>query len=288
MKNILYTALILFTAISCTNEDEGIRPADISNVGSDSLPGQISLHWDMPDSTSIHYVEVSYYDHLKQKTVVHLSSTDTMLISNTRNKYGLYKFQLTPYSINRTPGNTIEHEGMSGHTPITENFLSEEEFSFTEDLIEGNSIQDGTNPPINLFDGDESTMYHSIWRGTPPYPAWLSFDLQEEITAFKLNWGPRTDNSNGKPTDIDLFGSTDGENWFLIINLTKEKDGLPVTTTDWFRSPTYKSSQPFRYLKLSVNDTEGSPAKKFWSMSELEIYKVNLEVINPEDPNYEE
>ncbi|MFV0505281.1 MAG: discoidin domain-containing protein, partial [Bacteroidales bacterium] len=271
------------------NEDGGITPPDISNVRSDSLPGQIVLRWDMPsDSGVIYYTKVSYYDHAKQKNVVNLSSCDSLLVDNTLNKYGEYNFVLTPYSHTDTPGNSTEYAGVSGHAPITEEFLDEEKLNFTEEHVEGNSIQDGNmNPPMNLFDGDESTIYHSRWRGTPPKPAWLKFDLQQEIKAFKINWGPRTDNSNGKPSDVDLFGSVDGEEWFLIVNLTKEKDGLPVTQKDWFRSPMYKATKAFKYLKLSVNDTDGNDNKGFWSMSELEIYKVNLKIINPEAPDSE-
>ncbi len=285
MHKILYIITIQLLFVAC-NEKEVVDdvPSNINNVRSDSLPGQIVLRWDMPsNSETIHYIEVSYFDYLKQKNVVNLSSCDTLLIDKTRNKYGNYKFKLTPYSITRTPGETVEYEGVSGHAPVQEIILGEEKLIITEEQIDGNSIMDNNaQPPINLFDGDQSTIYHSIWSGTPPYPAWLSFNLKENISAFKINWGPRTDNSNGKPTDVDLMGSLNGSDWFLIVNLTKAKDGLPVTTKDWFRSPIYRSSKPFTYLKLSVNDTDGSPANKFWSMSELEIYKINTQIINPE------
>ncbi len=274
--------IAFWVMVSCEkDENQGVPPADIDNVGSDSLPGQIVLRWDMPiDSSNIHYVEVRYFDPRLEKEVLKLSSCDSLLVDKTLNKYGKYTFKLTPYSFTRTPGNSLEHEGISGHAPIQEIFLSEEKLSFQEDQITGNSIQDGGNAPINLFDGDDQTIYHARWRAPVPDVAWLDFDLQEEIKAFKINWFPRTTHAEGKPIDVDLMGSLDGQDWFLIVNLTKEKDGLPDTKTDWFRSPTYKSAKPFKYLRYAVNKTNKN--HKFWHMSEMEIYKVETEIINPE------
>ncbi|MGQ7870962.1 discoidin domain-containing protein [Sunxiuqinia sp. sy24] len=289
MKKLLYILIVPFFFIACEkNETINVIPPDISNIRSDSLPGQIVLRWDMPaDTQSIHYIEVSYFDHRKQKSVINLSSGDSLLVDNTRHKYGAYQFKLTPYSFTRTPGNLQEYTGISGHAPIQETFLSQEKLSFTEAQITGNSIMDGgKNPPINLFDENDGTIYHARWSSEVPDIAWLDFDLQEEIKDFKINWFPRTNQDMSKPTDVDLMGSTDGENWFLIINLTKEKDGLPTTRTDWFRSPIYKSSQPFRYLRYAVNKT--NQGHKFWTMSEMEIYKVNLQIVNPESPDYDE
>ncbi len=290
MKNIVFILIALGVVISCEkDENQGVAPADIDNVRSDSLPGQIVLRWDMPsDTASIHYTEIAYFDHRLEKNVINLSSCDSLLIDETRHKYGNYKFKLTPYSFTRTPGNSLEHEAISGHAPIQETFLSEEKLRFQEDQITGNSIQDGgSNPPINLFDGDDGTIYHSRWRDPVPDVSWLSFDLKEEIKAFKINWFPRTTHAEGKPTDVDLMGSVDGENWFLIVNLTKEKDNLPVSKTDWFRSPTYyKSPVPFRHLKYSVNKTNKN--HKFWHMSEMEIFKVELQIVDFEDPDHEE
>ncbi len=289
MKKLLYILIVPLFFIACEKDEPiSIVPSDISNVRSDSLPGQIILRWDMPsDTQSIHYIEVSYFDHRLEKKVINLSSCDSLLVDKTRNKYGDYEFELTPYSITRTSGTSFQHKAISGHAPIKEIYLSEEEIIIEESQIEANSLQDNNNnPPTNLFDDNENTIYHSRWRKPIPDIAWLSFDLKKEIKAFKINWGPRTNNVQGKPVDVDLYGSIDGEDWFLIINLTKEKDGLPDTTTDWFRSPMYKSNQPFRHLKYSVNKTNNN--SKWWNMSEMEIFKVELEVINPEAPDYEE
>lgn len=64
-------------------------------------------------------------------------------------------------------------------------------------------------------------------------------NLKEEITgSYKFYYAPRNNGSN-KPTDFDLMGSTDGTNWFLIRNFTKDADGLPVTSTGTFTSEIY-------------------------------------------------
>ncbi len=290
MKNtIVIIAVCLLALISCEkDENTGILPSDIGNVRSDSLPGQIFLSWDMPADSSIYYVEVRYFDHRLKKEVVNLSSVDTLLIDQTRNKYGDYQFKLTPYSHTRTAGNSIEYKGVSGKAPIQETVVLEEELKFEADQITGNSLQDGgKNPPINLFDGDDKTIYHSRWQAPVPDIAWLSFDLKEEIEALKINWYPRTTHGEGKPVNVDLMGSLDGENWFLIVNLTKEKDDLPTGKTEWFKSPTYyKAPSSFRYLKYVVNET--NTGTKFWHMSEMNLYKVELDIVDFEAPDTKE
>ncbi|MFV0553889.1 MAG: discoidin domain-containing protein [Mangrovibacterium sp.] len=293
MKKLLYVlmASCSIAFVACEQDDvPEVVPAEISNVRSDALPGQIVVRWDMPeDDETIHYIKVGYYDHRKQKNVINLSSCDSLLVDNTRLKYGDYEFSLTPYSHTETMGATLQHAGKSGAAPSTEIILDEEKFTITEEQLESNSIQSDTQAPIMLFDGDTGTIYHSKYGSSAPYPAYISIDLKEEISLFKINWGPRTNNSNGKPSDVDLFGSTDGVNWELIVNLTKEADELPNTTSDWYYSPILRSSKPFSYLKLSVNAAvTGSNVQEypFWSMSELQIFKVNTEIIDPESPTY--
>ncbi|TKG89864.1 discoidin domain-containing protein [Puteibacter caeruleilacunae] len=288
LKYIFLAISLMFAGVSCDSDDEaGIVPSDISNVHSDANPGQIVLRWDMPSGESnIHYVEVDYFDHRLKKNVKNLSSCDSLLIDNTRKKYGDYEFKLTPVSFTQTPGNTLDYNGMSGPAPKTVTVVGEQEIEFGEGQIVANSIS-GSSGPYLMFDNDESTIYHSAWRGGPKIEdAYIDFDLGEEISAFKINWLPRTNRSEAKVVDLDLLGSTDGENWFLIKNLTKEADKLPVDMKTWYKSPVIFADQPFSKLRYQVKKTNKN--NQFWHMSEMEIFKVELDVIDPESPDFKE
>ena len=91
----------------------------------------------------------------------------------------------------------------------------------------------------------------------------MQVNLKEEITgSYKFYYAPRNNGSN-KPTDFDLMGSTDGTNWFLIRNFTKDADGLPVTSTGTFTSEIYDAPQPFSQIRMVVNATNTSSI--FWT-----------------------
>ena len=289
MKNIILAIVALLITVSCDkNDDTSILPPDISNVRSKALPGQILLKWDMPEDTlNIHYIQVNYYDHRLKKNVINLSSCDSLLIDKTRNKYGDYEFNLTPYSFTQTAGKTIIFKGKSGPAPVQTTVIGETKVVFNKDQLHANN-QAGDNGPEKMFDKDQSTIYHSVWRGGPDIlDAYVDFDLMESIMAFKINWLGRTNRAEGKVVDLDLWGSADnGETWFLIKNLTKEADNLPVTQTDWYYSPIIYAEKPFSKLRYQVKKTNKN--HQFWHMSEMEIIKVELEVIDPESPDYED
>ena len=283
----MFFTFALLCLISCSKDDEvSITPPDISNVTSEALLGQIKLNWDMPENTdNLHYVQVSYYDHRKKKNVVNLSTTNFLLIDDTRQKYGDYDFTLTPFSETKTSGNTLKHTGVSGPAPKKVSVKDIEKLEFTADDIEANSVsKPGAVDAINMFDGDDNTIYHSVWWPSPKLEdAWINFDLREELKAFKINWLPQKNKVEAKLVDVDLLGSTDGSNWFLIVNLTKEKDDLPTDKTTWYRSPVIYAPQSFSHLRIEVNKTNKND--KFWTMSEMEIHKVILEEIDPEAPD---
>ena len=95
--------------------------------------------------------------------------------------------------------------------------------------------------------------------------------LQENPDAKAVLTGGHGSN---KPTDFDLMGSTDGTNWFLIRNFTKDADGLPVTSTGTFTSEIYDAPQPFSQIRMVVNATNTSSI--FWTMSEFKFYSVSV------------
>ena len=66
---------------------------DAKTVQPEALPGQIKLKWQAP-AGDFAYLQIKYYDPLQKKDVYKIASKGTteMLISNTRARYGAYKF----------------------------------------------------------------------------------------------------------------------------------------------------------------------------------------------------
>lgn len=267
--------LVFFTA-SCDNSNESITPDDISDVSALPGPGYINLKWVKPEGDNILYTKVEYFDHLEQRLMWRLSTTDTIRIPNTRAKYGEYEFFLQTYSKTEDKNSNIHLIKMaSGIAPATEIAT---QLTLDGDQLSTNAQEPSEGPIKNLVDGDIKTYFHSTWSGTPPAkPHWIQISLSKELNVFRFQYAPRN-NANNKPTDFDLFGSLDGKDWVLIKNFTKDADKLPTTSTDEFKSETIHADKPFKFLKLSVNETNSGSV--FWTMSEFRLY--DIKVIDPE------
>ena len=104
-KNIFLLAvtLLLIGFASCSDEDtKPIIPSDVIDLSADTQdkPGYIVLRWATPDDNTIRYIKVSYYDYLLEQDVVRLASVyaDSVLIPDTRKKFGEYEFKVQSYS----------------------------------------------------------------------------------------------------------------------------------------------------------------------------------------------
>lgn len=282
MKSIYKLALLLvlgFASASCSNSDEGIKPDDISDISGISGPGYINLKWVKPEGDNILYTRVEYFDHLEQRLMWRLSTTDTIRIPNTRAKYGEYEFSLQTYSKTEDKNSNIHTIKMkSGKAPATEIATP---LTLESEQLSTNAQEPSEGHIKNLVDGDVKTYFHSTWSGTPPAkPHWIQINLAKELESFRFQYAPRN-NGNNKPTDFDLLGSMDGKEWTLIKNFTKEADKLPTGSTEEYKSPTIKSEKPFKFLRLSVNKTNSGSV--FWTMSEFRLY--DIKIVDPEAEN---
>lgn len=276
---IFFILLIIFSFVNCKNEDE-IVPANIYDISVSSEPGYITLHWKIPeDSLSIQYIKVTYYDPLLKKDVLRTGSiySDTMHIPNTRKKYGEYTFKIQPISHTDTGGDIHEISITSEIAPATfiDNILTISELS-------SNAQEPSEGPIANLIDGNLGNFFHSRWSDpVPPSPHWFQGKLSAQVAGnYKIFYGNRSNGSN-KPTDFDLMGSTDGEEWFLIKNFTKEKDNLNVASSGTWTSTMHEATRVFNYVRFVVNQTNTGTV--FFTMSEFRIYSITK--VDPEDPN---
>lgn len=277
---VIVTFILGISATSCSEDEKEILPSSISNIQTLERPGGIFLQWDMPTDKSIAYVAATYQDPLLKKNVKHLSSCDTLLLPNTRQKYGDYLITLTPYSISDTPGKTIQVSAKSGKATAT--YISKQ-LTLKEVDLSSNAPEKTEGPIKNLIDGSTDTFFHTSWSEDIPGPHWLQIHLPKSIEGyFRFYYAPRKNGAN-KPTKFDLMGSSNGTDWFLLKKFTKDADNLPVTSTDAYNSPNLETKQAFSYLRIIV--TETNTGSVYWTMSKFKFFSVT--VIDPEAPDIE-
>ena len=67
---------------------------------------------------------------------------------------------------------------------------------------------------VNLVDGDESTIWHTIYSITlAKYPHWVDFDASETKLMKGFTLLPRQDTGYGRIRDYEIYVSNDGKNW---------------------------------------------------------------------------
>lgn len=286
MKRIMFKyhiGLLLFgvaLATASCSDDYAVIPVEITNLTAESTPGRIVLRWDTPEESNIRYVEVNYYDPLQKKDVMRTASiyADSIEIPDTRKKYGEYTFKVQTVSATGDKGAIQTITQTSEAAPIT---TVSTQIALTAADLSTNAQEPSEGPIANLLDGNTSTFFHTAWSVTIAAPHWLQVNLKQEITgSYSFYYAPRN-NANNKPTNFDLMGSMDGEDWFLIKNFTKEKDGLPVTSTGTFTSGVYQVETPFNQIRIVVKET--NTGSIFWTMSEFKFYQVSVKDPEAED-----
>ena len=126
------------------------------------------------------------------------------------------------------------------------------------------SFQNGEGTPSNVFDGDETTFWHSRYSPEKTeLPQWISVDMatQQKIKAVLLT--PRADGSNGRIGDYELYLSDDPDNF-----------GAPVVTGTLASEGTQQridlpAPQSARYLKIVVKSERSG--QSLATLAELNI-----------------
>ena len=268
----------------CNDKGEKIVPAALTglSIASDS-PGTITIRWSLPNNVeSIRYIRVDYYDPRLKKDVLKTASvySDSMVINDTRLKYGEYTFKVHTVSPSGEAGNVQELKIVS--LPAEPTYIATI-VPLTAGSFSTGMQSTAEGPVGNLADDAGTTYFHSDYSGSrPPAPHWFQVNLGTDISSgyFRF-WYQNRANANNKPTDFDLLGSTDAQSWFLIRNFTLEADGLNVANGGQWTSGNYAVPQPFRYLRFSVNQTNNNT--DFFTMAVFKFYTVVL--IDPEAPD---
>lgn len=285
-KNIFLLVIILFMIgfAGCSEDDtKAIVPSDVIDLSADTQnkPGYIVLRWVTPDDNTIRYIKVSYYDYLLEQDVVRLASVyaDSVLIPDTRKKFGEYEFKVQSYSETGNPGNVQTIKAISEPAAVQVVFGESKQLALTEEQLSTNAQEASEGPIMNLIDGNTGSYFHTAWSGNvPPSPHWFQIDTKKDITYFKYESIAR--NGNNIPDDVDIMGSNDGINFELIENLTKAKNGMSMGTTPYTSPIMGDNSKSYRYIRYSVNHT--NTGSVFFSMAEFKLFEVAASVVDPE------
>lgn len=287
MKKYIYlwaVTLLVMGFAGCSDEDtKPVIPSDVIDLTADTQgkPGYMVLRWVTPDDNTIRYIKVSYYDHLMKQDVVRLASiyADSVLIPDTRRKFGEYEFKVQSYSATGDAGTVQTIKAVSEPAPVQVVFGESRQIALTADQLSTNAQEVSEGPIANLIDGNTGSFFHSSWSGTPPpSPHWFQVDTKKEITYFKYESIAR--NGNNIPDDVDIMGSNDGVNFELIENLTRSKNGMPMSTTPYTSPIMGDNSKAYRYIRYSVNHTNSGSV--FFSMAEFKLFEVAASVVDPE------
>ncbi len=292
MKKIYYLIALITTIAfsSCSSDDVApITPSNISNVRSSELPGQIKLNWDLPADKNLEYVQITYFDHLQKKEMMRLASvySDSIIIPNTRKKYGDYNFTLQTYSSTDTPGEALKFTAQSGPAPSTISVIDVKPLVLkAEDLF--TDSQEPTEGPIaNLIDGNTSTFFHARWSGSPgPMPHYVVVRLPKKVNGLRFSYTTRNAAAAGNhPKEINVYMSKefDGETYDVSnISFVKKFDQLPNGAAKSFTSDDLVLDDEYQYIWFEVLATHG--ATKYFALSELSVNEVILQVVDPEAP----
>lgn len=288
MKKIyqfLAIGLLGVCAASCSDDETNITPAEITGLRAESTPGRIVLRWNKPtaeEAATIEYVQVNYYDHRSKMDNKRLASTfaDSIDIPDTRKRYGDYTF--TVKTVSPSGAFSAEQEISFKSEAAPKTWKNPSQYPLAASMFSTNAQESSEGHISNLVDYENTasdSFFHTDWHGIYPGPHTMTIEFPETIDkAFYFYYTPR--NGNNRPTDFDLMGSMTGndDDWFLIKNFTKAADGIGG---DSYTSPMlYGDENPFKYLKMIVNNTNGGTV--FWTMRKFYFY--TYEATDPEIP----
>lgn len=287
-KYIVYAMVLLtFTHTSCNDNDEGVTPADIVNLTSESLPGAIQLNWEYSDTENhnIRYVEVRYFDPAKQQEVKKTASSfsDGILIDDLRLKYGEYKFEIQPFSTSFTPGAVHEIAATPQRAGVAESFTSRE-LTITANDIDIPGIYSGSKA-ASLFDSNNSTFVNFDYSVATATGVTRYYDIHYPKTQefIKFSYINRDHKDAKFPAVIECYvKAMESDPWTLVTTLKQDEDELPTKPLGSFVSKEYRAPFPFNYFRFQVPTVHtGSDVKNF-SFAEFRIYEVEYYFFDPE------
>lgn len=288
MKKTIYFFAIALTIlmVACSKDDvTSINPSDISNITTEALPGEIKIMWDLPADENLEYVKVTYFDHLTQKDAMRLASvySDSIVIPNTRKKFGEYNFTLQPFSTTVTPGKVHTVTAVSGAAPASY-ILGDGErtkIDLTVDMLYTNAQEPSEGPIKNLIDGDINTFFHTAWSISIGAPHFFQINLNEPVRAISYNFSTRVGNNGGDVKRMKIEGSNDGEEWTEVAvheYALPSGNGFKIDGEAVLMSDEYKHIRFTPLARRSADPINNG----YFNMSEFNLFEVPVIIDDPE------
>lgn len=299
LNYIIASIAVAFAATACDSKLEVFEPGGdsftgtpvpVSNINTESLPGQIKLSWDDADA-QYEYMRMTYKDPLQGGTEVkklfspsQFGKTE-VIIDNTRARYGDYTFSFQAFNVAGQGSAPVTFTAKSGAAPKTytePDKSTRVKYPLTADMLSTDNQEPNEGPISNLVDGSTGTFFHTRWSGTQvPLPQYVQIDFNEVHKAFAVKYCTRVvGNSDGYPTAATMQVQPVGsDNW---VDVGYISEGMPTAknSASWFETPWFfyeNGFDKFRFLVTAVTDN-----KNYFHMSEIEFYDVNLEIYDPE------
>ncbi|WP_159518149.1 discoidin domain-containing protein [Sunxiuqinia indica] len=289
MKRLLIyvaVAIVTIAAASCDKNFEVIEesgattgtPSQVESITADSLPGQIVLHWKVPSDSNYYLLKINYYDYLTEREVFKVASVyeDSLVIDNTRAKFGEYEFTFQTFNQNNKASAASTIQALSGITPATET-ITTTEIALTADQLSTNNQEPSEGPIANLIDGNNSSFFHTRWSSPQiPMPQYIQIDLNEPIDNFQFYFVNREWSQVGAEI-AEVQISNDGESWETVQTISA---GLPSGGGADYTSQIFRMNHSFTYFRYNVVQTYGS--KNYFNMAEFRLYDIEIETYDPE------
>lgn len=255
-------------------------PIEASNITSEALPGQIMLRWAKPAEDAYAYLKIWYTDPLLKETVYKISSleTDSMLIDDTRARFGEYEFFFQTFNANNEGSDVTSFKAVSGIAPaVTTEVRTEVKLDAGQ--LSSDAPEPSEGPISNLVNGNTNDFFHGRWSSpTTPLPHYVQVDFNEEHQVFAIEWWNRASGGSGEgfPTTVELQISNDGNDWETVETLT----GFTSTWGSHIVSDYVDAGKTFTHLRYNV--TAVTKDANYFHMAEFKFYDVEINVYDPE------
>lgn len=286
---ILLSIAALFAA-GCDDDSESIAPATISNLQAEPQEGAILLTWDTPAEGDYLYAQVQYVDpltnELKKVNVSHFA--DEYLLSGLYQKNGVYTFKVYSVSSTGTISTTWEEASATAlRVPPIVTATTPEPVMLTVEMLSSNVSDPVEGVLANLIDGNVDTYWGSDWHSPKPFPQWIQIDLPEPMQGIRIKTTNRNNAtpSGYTPVEVDIQGSNDGVDWTTLGTIAA--NSIPDVAAGVYETSVMsvypETGATFTKIRYTVNSVIGEAINwPYWCLSELELYKVSYEVIDPE------
>lgn len=291
MKRLIsYTGLlfvIMSAVCSCTEEEIVDYNYQLSNLTAVPSKGAITLRWDRPTIDDLFMVKVEFYNIREKKNYVMNKSiyADSLTVDGLLARDGDYTFRLTAVNAKGQESSTF-CEVKCACLPVDPSITvtSQEVEATMLDNYSTNAQEPSEGPLKDLFDGNNSTYFHTPWSSPTIFPAWVQIEVSQPVNGAKfytINRG----NGYGSPGYVEILGSSDGETWTKLYEFSGED--IPRTDQGRYDSPLiYNVEVPethYKFFRYNVTDSYDNCG--YWNMAEMawEFYEVTQVVYDPEN-----